>query len=289
MPLHLHLLEPPRGLYEDVLHRLPDGTPKRHLGLTEWLLSKQRSRDQRFVSDVARTGVISGNSRYIQQRMSDVYDIEVGLLPPSVDLDAWADQKSDEWAELAEAHDLQRHGFVVTVGRVSFVKGTWETISMLSESALPLALVGGGIDDATRAHAAENGVRLVEMPRLTDAELVALVQNARAVVSHAHGEPFGLTPIEAQAAGTPALMVDDGGFRHTVEDGVSGRLLPRKERGVWHAALEEAADLETRELWAAAGRASIADAGYTPVDQADRLAAIITPLLPDSGSIDEEE
>ncbi|MDP6221019.1 MAG: hypothetical protein QGG76_05465, partial [Candidatus Thalassarchaeaceae archaeon] len=43
---HLHLLEPHRGLYEDTLHRLVDGTPKRSLALTESLLSRARRRDQ---------------------------------------------------------------------------------------------------------------------------------------------------------------------------------------------------------------------------------------------------
>jgi glycosyltransferase involved in cell wall biosynthesis len=292
LPLHLHLLEPPRGLYEEVLHRLPDGTPKRNLGTTKWLLSKQRSRDQHFVRELARTGIVSGNSRYIQNRIEQVYDIEAELLLPSVDIAAWSESHNETWNALSKTHDIMAGDYVVTIGRVSFVKGTWETISMLQGSDLALAHVGGGIDEATKTHAAEMGVRLVELPRLADGELIALVQNARAVVSHAHGEPFGLTPIEAQAAGTPALMVDDGGFRYTVEDGVSGRLLPRDDSAAWHEALDQAANEENRSAWAAAGRANITEMGLTPKDQAERLQTILATLInqsnPSTGKVIDE-
>ena len=86
---------------------------------------------------------------------------------------------------------------------------------------------------------------------------------ARAVISFAHGEPFGLTPVEAHAVGTPALMVKDGGFGTTITDGVSGRLLPRNDRAAWHAALEQAADMDTRAAWSEAGRARIAELAST--------------------------
>ena len=99
-----------------------------------------------------------------------------------------------------------------------------------------------------------------------------------AVISLARGEPFGLTPIEAQAAGTPALMVDEGGYRHTVEDGVSGRLLPRGDWDAWHAALEQAKDTEMRKSWAEAGRENIAKLGLRPEEQAATLASIIGKL-----------
>ena len=44
--VHLHLLEPHRGLYEEVLHRRVDGSPRRNLSLTKAALSRARSRDK---------------------------------------------------------------------------------------------------------------------------------------------------------------------------------------------------------------------------------------------------
>lgn len=39
-------------------------------------------------------------------------------------------------------------------------------------------------------------------------------------------EPFGITPVEAMACGTPVIGSDTGGIRHTVVDGVTGFLVP---------------------------------------------------------------
>ena len=61
----------------------------------------------------------------------------------------------------------------------------------------------------------------------------------------AHKEPFGLTPIEAFSIGTPAIFVDEGGFRDSIIDGECGRLLPRDDYGKWHEALNQCRDKET--------------------------------------------
>lgn len=42
-----------------------------------------------------------------------------------------------------------------------------------------------------------------------------------------HNEPFGLKALEAMACETPVLAVNEGGYRETVVDGVTGWLLPR--------------------------------------------------------------
>jgi len=109
----------------------------------------------------------------------------------------------------------------------------------------------------------------------------SLYRGALAVVSMAHGEPFGLTPIEAQSVGTPALFVDEGGFRETVSDGVSGRLLPRDSFEQWHQALKDAREEVNRSLWATNGRSSISEARLGPQGHSERLAEIVDGILGD--------
>ena len=94
----------------------------------------------------------------------------------------------------------------------------------------------------------------------------------------AHSEPFGLSPIEAQSLGTPALFVDEGGFRETITDGVSGRLLPRNDYSAWHAALEEAKDKHNRSSWSENGRVSISKMGLNPEVFSTRLENIFLDL-----------
>jgi glycosyltransferase involved in cell wall biosynthesis len=73
-------------------------------------------------------------------------------------------------------------------------------------------------------------------------------------------------------------MVEEGGYCHTVEDGKSGRLLPRGDWAAWHSALEEAKNSETRKAWSEAGRDNIAKIGFRPEKQAATLASIIDKL-----------
>ena len=175
--------------------------------------------------------------------------------------------------------------YAVSVGRASWAKGTWETVSMLSGTSLALAHVGGGDKDdlgrlATHAH--NCGVELWIAPRLSSNEMAALMRGARAVVSMAHGEPFGLTPIEAFSVGTPALFVDEGGFRDSIVDGQNGRLLARDDIAGWHANLEMAKDSTVREQWSKAGKERISELGLSPEDHCRRLLNILDSIHDDA-------
>jgi len=281
--VHLHLLEPHRGLHEDVLHRGIDGRPRRSLGLTRAMLSRARRRDISAVRGLSGRdkSSISGNSSYTAGRISEVYGVPSGVLMPSVvpdEFPAGADKEEPLGVMEMEGE------YVVTVGRASWAKGTWEAISMLSGSGVSLAQVGGGSDDdlqKLQEHAISEGVDIWFAPRLSSPEMSSLYRGALAVVSMAHGEPFGLTPIEAQSVGTPALFVDEGGFRETVSDGVSGRLLPRDSFEQWHQALKDAREEVNRSLWATNGRSSISEARLGPQGHSERLAEIVDGILGD--------
>ncbi len=280
LPVHYHCLEPPRWLYEDVLHRHIDGTPKRPLWFTKALFTRQRIRDQTFVKKLLKRpkSSISGNSMWIQKRLNQVYGIacdsekENGK-PPKRDAGGRPVEASHVmhvidwklWPEKATAKELKSlkemgtipEEYVVTVGRVSHVKGTWDTLQSLKDTGLALVQVGGG-DDADKSKLIEEGKRIgVEvncMPRLSQTQLCALIRGSLAMVSHAHDEPFGLTPIEAMAIGIPALMVDEGGFTCTMSPVDSGRLLPRNDLGAWKASYLDSKDPVLRKAWADVGR-----------------------------------
>ena len=198
-----------------------------------------------------------------------------------IDWNLWPEHPTQQETDsLKDFEDMPKE-YIVTVGRISHVKGTWDTLQSLKDTGLSLVQVGGGSDADKGALLEEGkriGVEVICMPRLSQTQLCALIRSARAMVSHAHHEPFGLTPIEAMAIGVPALMVDEGGYRHTVEDGISGRLLPRDDWAEWHQALEDAANPENRKAWAKAGQDNIAKMGLQPEEQASTLAAKIEQL-----------
>lgn len=275
LPIHLHLLEPHRGLYEDTLHRLVDGSPKRSLSITKAALTRARKRDKSLISSLMsrKSSIVSGNSSFSALRAKEVYGIEAGVLWPCVTEEFTNDSSGDTENPYPGADE-----YVVCVGRASFAKGIWETITMLSGTGISLAHVGGGDErslEKLRSHADSCDVGVWFAPRLPSPELVSLMRGARAIVSLAHSESFGLTPIEAFAVGTPALFVDEGGFRDTILDGVNGRLLKRDDNASWHMALNQAADVDTRTKWAENGRLRIKELDLSPEAHARRLRDLL--------------
>ena len=94
----------------------------------------------------------------------------------------------------------------------------------------------------------------------------------------AHKEPFGLTPIEAFSIGTPAIFVDEGGFRDSIVDGVCGRLLDRNDYSKWHEALEQCRDKQIRQEWSKAGIERIKDLKMSPQEQAEKIHNLLTQV-----------
>jgi glycosyltransferase involved in cell wall biosynthesis len=85
---------------------------------------------------------------------------------------------------------------------------------------IPIRVVGSGPDHAALARSYPEAEFL---GRAGDEELVELYASARAVVVPSV-EEFGITAVEAQAAGRPVIAAAAGGALETVLDGETGRL-----------------------------------------------------------------
>jgi len=307
IPHHLPVLyschEPPRWLYEDVLHRHPDGRPKRPLWLTNLVFRRQRRLDQRLVKALLNrpNSTVFGNSPWSQRLLERTYGLRSptgtanGEVPkrdaqgrqaeathvlPTVDLSNWPADASAEEATL-DPRLLPERPYVITVGAVSYVKGTWDTLRSLAGTPYALVQAGGGTDEAKRALVAEGERLSVEvrcLTRLSQAHLVSAVRSAHAVVSHAREEPFGLTPLEAMAVGVPPLMVDEGGFHFTMQAAGAGRLVDRRDAEGWRAAYTAASDADLRRQWAEAGRHHVAT-NYPPEAQIEAVERLLHDLL----------
>ena len=270
---HLYLLEPHRGFHEDSLHRNLNGKFQRPKFITNLLLSKGRKNDIRIVRQFSKNNnsIISGNSSFTSQRIEEVYGIKCDFIHPCVDREEYTDNTQQTTNPYIEAKETE---YVVTIGTANWAKGSMESISMLSGTNISLVHVGGGSDveiKTLQEHASTKKVKLWIAPRLSSEELSVLIQQSLAVVSMAHKEPFGLTPIEAFSIGTPAIFVDDGGFRDSIIDDECGRLLPRHDYPKWHEALNQCRDKNLREKWALAGRNRIIDLKLSPQEQAEKI------------------
>lgn len=84
---------------------------------------------------------------------------------------------------------------------------------------VPIRIVGSGPDHAALSEAYPEAEFL---GRASDEELIELYADARAVVVPSM-EEFGITAVEAQAAGRPVIAAAAGGALETVIDGQTGR------------------------------------------------------------------
>ncbi|MBI3282665.1 glycosyltransferase, partial [Candidatus Curtissbacteria bacterium] len=64
---------------------------------------------------------------------------------------------------------------------------------------------------------------------ISEDSLIKIFQSARLLCIGAYKEPFGLTSVEAQACGTPVVLVNDGGLPETVIHNKSGYISPKNE------------------------------------------------------------
>ncbi len=104
----------------------------------------------------------------------------------------------------------------------------------------PIRVVGSGPDHAALQEAYPEAEFL---GRAGDAELVALYASARAVLVPSM-EEFGITAVEAQAAGRPVIAAAAGGALETVLDGQTGLLAQLDDVDSFVRAIERLAQIE---------------------------------------------
>jgi glycosyltransferase involved in cell wall biosynthesis len=137
-------------------------------------------------------------------------------------------------------------GYLLFFGRIHRDKGTVEAIEVARRAGLPLVIAGLVHDEAYHArevapHVDGDRVRYVGSvePRV-GAELLG---NAVALLHLVNfDEPFGLSMIEAMAAGTPVIATARGSVPEVVDDGVTGLIVRGVDEAV--AAVPRAAALD---------------------------------------------
>lgn len=117
------------------------------------------------------------------------------------------------------------------LGRIARFKGPHEAIHLADTYRFPLDVAGEDrfVGDPPYVHEVMNACRGMAKyhGEVTNEKKLELLGDARAVIlPYIWAEPFGLVPIEANACGTPAIVLDYPGsaMREIVEDGVNGFL-----------------------------------------------------------------
>lgn len=304
-PLFVYAHERNKGIYDDVDQRDMDGKLRyplfiKNLALTYPRLWSQRwhkrlwKRPKTAVSANTPTSsrllAISHNwptsSDWIAGKVAfrDEHQrpAEVGVLWPAIDPTKWPEEETEQEGKAWEdVIDKPAGPYLLTIGRACFMKGSKEAVQIAAAASLPLVHVGGGETEEMQRQAKRFGADIIVMPRLDELQIVALMRNAHALLATARTEGFGLTPLEAAMVGTPALVVNDCGFTHTITDGFNGRRLPWPDSDEhlkqWVEAVEQAGDEANRLAWAKAGRERILKR-FTAKHQAEGLARSLAAM-----------
>lgn len=140
---------------------------------------------------------------------------------------------------------------VLSLGRLVPRKGNDTVIAAIAAVPGAELTVAGGPDPGQlgddpevarlRGVAEECGVadRVRFTGRVPHEDVPAMLKSADVVVSVPWYEPFGIVPVEAMACGKAVVVSAVGGHLDTVEDGVTGRLVPPRDPAALTAVLAQ--------------------------------------------------
>jgi type III pantothenate kinase len=109
-------------------------------------------------------------------------------------------------------------------------------------------------------------------------EMPALIRSVDVVLATPWYEPFGITPLEAAACGRPMVGSAVGGLLDSVQDGVTGRLVPPRDPAALAAAVQVLLDdpATSRRMGRAARRRAVARYVWAQVAQETEAALAAT-------------
>lgn len=183
--------------------------------ITKWILHKIRLWDLRTANSVDH---FVANSEFIAKRIWKVYRREASVIYPPVNLSAFN-------------YHTQKDNFYITASRMV----PYKKIDLIVEafSKMPdkkLIVIGSGPDFNKIKSKAGSNIELLGYQPF--GVLRDFLQRAKGFVFAAE-EDFGITPVEAQACGTPVIAFGKGGSLETVKGNFAGEKISKDATGVF--------------------------------------------------------
>ncbi|MDA0163862.1 glycosyltransferase [Solirubrobacter ginsenosidimutans] len=244
------------------LHVVYCHTPARWLYGTEYLGSSRRQAAltpalgalRRWDRRAARRAdLYVANSHEVRRRIERNYGIDAAVVHPPVDVDRFVARPRGER--------------LLVVSRLLPYKRVDAIVDTATQFGIGLDVVGIGpsLEDLQ----ARAGSTVTFHGRLPDRDVTALMQNCRALCLPGY-EDFGITPVEAQAAGKPVVAFAAGGALETIEEGRTGAFFKRYDTEDVLDAIRRCDALETSPDAIAAGARRFSRQAFR-----ERLLAVI--------------
>jgi len=187
------------------------------------LLARMRRWD---VAASERVDVYIANAQLTRERIQLYYGRDAAVVHPPVDTERFTPGEPGD--ALLVVSEIVRH------------KRLHVALEAARRARAPIRVVGSGPDYAALRSTYPQAEFL---GRVSDEELAGLYASARAVVVPSM-EEFGITAVEAQAAGRPVIAAAAGGALETVLDGCTGLLATLDDVDSFQRAIEAVDDLD---------------------------------------------
>jgi len=197
------------------LRRLPLGLVRER---EELLALRRMGRHDRRNARAAKA--LATNSVYSRERIWAAYARNATVCYLGIDAERFTPSRG-----------APRRREVLSVGLPSAIKGHDLVIESLARipkdrrPAMRLVMTWVRNSEPLERLAKERDVELILEAALGDEAMQDRYRQALATVCAARLEPFGLTPLESMACGTPVVAIREAGFRETVLDGETGFLV----------------------------------------------------------------
>lgn len=167
--------------------------------ITKWLLHKIRMWDYRTANGVDH---FIANSKFIARRIKKVYGRDADVIYPPVNVDRFniCERKDDYFFTASRLVPYKKMDLIV------------EAFSQMPDKKL--VVIG---DDSEMSKIKQKATKNIEiLGYQPDATMTDYMKKAKAFVFAAE-EDFGITPVEAQACGTPVIAFGKGGVLETIK------------------------------------------------------------------------
>jgi D-inositol-3-phosphate glycosyltransferase len=266
---------------------------RQHQGAADGFPEERMDIERRLVRQADRIIAECPQDQHDLQSLYDADPRRLAMVPCGVDL--------AEFSPGSRLMARRRLGLAATefmvlqLGRMVPRKGVDNVIRAIAlmpqRAGVRLCVVGGNgpdpDDGATPEIARLRGVaescgvadRVVFVGQRQRDVLRSWYRAADVFVSTPWYEPFGITPLEAMACAVPVVGSDVGGIRYSVDDGITGYLVPPHDPPALAARLQQLrADPALADRLGLAGARRVRST-FTWKQVAEQLAAVYRPLV----------